>query len=93
MAILDQVKTSLRVSGTSFDGELGVLIAAAEADLGVAGVTPVEETDPLIVAAVCTFCKWRFGDPDHAEQFKRAYDEQKAQLSMNTGHTEWPAEV
>lgn len=87
--MLDLVKMALRVSGDAFDAELTNLISAATADLGVAGVTNVEETDPLIIAAVCTFCKWRFGDPDHAEAFKKAYDEQKAQLSMNTGHTDW----
>lgn len=91
--MLELVKMSLRVSGDAFDQELTTLISAAEDDLGVAGVVNIEETDPLIIAAVCTFCKWRFGDPDHAEQFKKAYDEQKAQLSMNTGHTEWPAEA
>lgn len=87
--MLDLVKMALRVSSDAYDEELTALINAATADLGVAGVTNVEETDPLIVAAVCTFCKWRFGDPDHAEAFKKAYDEQKAQLSMNTGHTDW----
>lgn len=92
MDMLEQVKTALRVNGDRFDGELENLIAAAEADLGIAGVTTVEETDPLIIAAVCTFCKWRFGDPDHAEQFKKAYDEQKAQLSMDNGHTTWTME-
>lgn len=89
MAMLDLVKKSLRVSTNDFNDELNTLIAAAEGDLAVAGVTTIEETDPLIIAAVCTFCKWRFGDPDHADDFKRAYDEQKAQLSMNTGHTTW----
>lgn len=87
--MLDLVKMALRISGDAYDAELTNLISAATADLGVAGVTNVEETDPLIIAAVCTFCKWRFGDPDHAEAFKKAYDEQKAQLSMNTGHTDW----
>lgn len=93
MAMLDQVKSSLRVSTTALDGELNMLIAAAEADLGVAGVTFIEETDPLIIAAVCSFCKWRFGDSEHKEDFRKAYDEQKAQLSMHTGHTTWPTEV
>lgn len=93
MELLDLVKMALRISGDAYDAELTNLISAATADLGVAGVTNVEETDPLIIAAVCTFCKWRFGDPDHATDFKKAYDEQKAQLSMNTGHTTWPTEV
>ena len=87
--MLDLVKMALRISGDAFDAELDMLINAAKDDLGVAGVTTVDEDDPLIVAAVCTFCKWRFGDPDHADAFKKAYDEQKAQLSMNTGHTDW----
>ena len=87
--MLDLVKMALRISGDSFNDELTALIAEAEADLGVAGVINVEETDPLIKGAICTFCKWRFGNPDGAETFKRAYDEQKAQLSMHSGHTDW----
>lgn len=87
--MLDKVKLALRIVGTEFDSELTDLIAAAEADLAVAGVTNVVETDPLIRTAVITYVKARFGEPDEYDRLKASYDEQKAQLSTNTGHTEW----
>lgn len=87
--MLEKVKLALRIVGTEFDSELTDLIAAAEADLAVAGVTNVVETDPLIRTAVITYVKARFGEPDEYDRLKASYDEQKAQLSTNTGHTEW----
>ena len=36
-----------------------------------------------------TYCKANFGSPDAYDKLKAAYDEQKAQLSMHTGHTDW----
>lgn len=91
MAILDVVKTALRVSTTAYDDELTNLIASAAADLGVAGVINVSDVDPLIITATCTYCKLHFGVPDDADRLQRSYDEQKAQLSTHTGHTDWSA--
>ena len=90
--MLQKVKLALRIVGTEFDSELTDLIAAAEADLAVAGVTNVVETDPLIRTAVITYVKARFGEPDEYDRLKASYDEQKAQLSTNTGHTDWGLE-
>lgn len=90
--MLEKVKLALRIVGTEFDSELTDLIAAAEADLAVAGVTNVVETDPLIRTAVITYVKARFGEPDEYDRLKTSYDEQKAQLSTNTGHTDWGLE-
>ena len=90
--MLEKVKLALRIVGTEFDSELADLIAAAEADLAVAGVTNVVETDPLIRTAVITYVKARFGEPDEYDRLKASYDEQKAQLSTNTGHTDWGLE-
>lgn len=90
--MLEKVKLALRIVGTEFDSELTDLIAAAEADLAVAGVTNVVETDPLIRTAVITYVKARFGEPDEYGRLKASYDEQKAQLSTNTGHTDWGLE-
>ncbi|MBQ1662952.1 MAG: DNA-packaging protein [Clostridia bacterium] len=90
--MLEKVKLALRIVGTEFDSELTDLIAAAEADLAVAGVTNVVETDPLIRTAVITYVKARFGEPDEYDRLKASYDEQKAQLSTNTGHTDWGLE-
>ena len=90
--MLEKVKLALRIVGTEFDSELTDLIVAAEADLAVAGVTNVVETDPLIRTAVITYVKARFGEPDEYDRLKASYDEQKAQLSTNTGHTDWGLE-
>lgn len=89
--MLELVKLALRITGDAFDTELNMHIEAALADLGVAGVTNRETTDPLIQQAVCTYCKVHMGMPDDAEakRLQASYDEQKAQLSMHTGHTDW----
>lgn len=87
--MLDKVKLALRVKTTAFDSEITDLIAAALADLGMAGVTKKEQTDPLIIRAVTTYCRINFGQPDDYDRLKASYDEQKAQLMMATGYTNW----
>lgn len=87
--MLDKVKLALRITTTAFDSELNDLIAAALADLGLAGVTTLTETDPLIIRVVTTYCRVHFGHPDDYERLKASYDEQKAQLMMATGYTDW----
>lgn len=89
MAILDDVKTALRIKTDKFDGELSGLIEAAKLDLGVAGVIVPSELDALVQQAVTTYCKMNFGLPEDADRLKRSYDEQKAQLSNATGYTIW----
>lgn len=87
--MLDKVKLALRISTSAFDDEIAGLIKAAEADLEIAGVTTIEEEDPLIVRAVTTYCKANFGESDQYDKLKASYDEQKAQLATHTGHTTW----
>lgn len=85
-----KVKLSLRITTTAFDSEIEDLILAGLADMGIAGVTNTTVTDPLIVRAVATYCKMNFGEPDEYDRLKASYDEQKAQLSMATGYTDYP---
>lgn len=89
--MLEKVKLALRITTSAFDEELNDLIQSAYLDLGIAGVTNVAETDSLIIRAVITYCKINFGELDVkvADRLKASYDEQKSQLSMHTGHTEW----
>lgn len=87
--MLDKVKLALRITTTAFDSELNDLIASALADLGIAGVIADDETDPLIIRAVTTYCRVNFGQPDDYDRLKAAYDEQKAQLQTATGYTDW----
>lgn len=87
--MLEKVKLALRITTDAFDSEIQNLIDAALADLGIAGVTTITETDPLIVRAVTTFCRVNFGQPDDYDKLKYSYDEQKAQLQVATGYTNW----
>lgn len=89
MAMLDDVKTALRLTTTVYNNELNDLIAAGLADLGIAGVTEASTDDTLVKKAVITYCKVHFGSPSDFDRLKASYDEQKAQLQMATGYTDW----
>ena len=90
--ILNKVKLALRIVTDAFDSEIEDLIKACLLDLKIAGVneyTIENVTDALIIRAVCTYCKYHFGDAEDKERLKASYDEQKAQLQMATGYTNW----
>jgi len=92
--MLEKVKSALRLTTNDFDAELELLIGAALLDLGIAGVDNREQTDSLIILAVTTYCKIHFGFPEKEEfdRLSRSYDEQKAQLGMASGYTNYAAE-
>lgn len=88
--MIDDVKVALRLTTTAYNDELTNLIASALQDLGIAGViTGSALSDSLLKTAVITYCKLHFGSPADFDRLKRIYDEQKAQLSMATGYTDW----
>lgn len=87
--MLELVKKALRISGNAYDAQLNMLMAAAAKDLELATGVVEDTTDPLIQQAVCTYCLLNMGVPDDYDRIKRSYDEQKAQLSMATGYTDW----
>lgn len=91
MTMLEQIKMALRITTNAYDAELNNLIAAAAIDLGFAGVNEERESvnNPIIIRAVSTYCKMNFGTVDDYDRLKASYDEQKAQLSMATGYTDW----
>lgn len=82
---------ALRITTDAFDDELNMLIGAAFLDLTTAGVDlyTAATADDLVKMAVCTYCKLNFGVPDDADRLAKAYDMQKAQLSMMSCHTTW----
>ena len=88
--MLEKVKAALRITTDAFDADLGQLIEAALADLWIAGVT-TNQSDPLIIRAVCTYCAMnRISiDPQQRDWLKRSYDEQKAQMQTATDYTSW----
>lgn len=90
--MLEAVKKACRVTAEAYNDELTDLIAAAKADLTLAGVEEANaknDTDPLIRRAVITFCKMNFGAPDNYDKLKASYDEQKAQLQGAKVYTGW----
>lgn len=87
MALIDDVKTALRITADEFDGEITGLIDAAMADLQQAGIYTPDETDPLIKRAVILYCKAHFGyDNPEAERFQQSYEMLKNHLSMSTDY-------
>lgn len=87
--MLELVKMALRMKTDAYDVELRMLIDAAKADLSIAGVELPTELDAICQRAVVTYCRLHFGEPEDYDRLKASYDEQKAQLSMATGYTDW----
>lgn len=86
--ILQLCKTSMRIVTDAYDNEITGYIQAALSDLGIAGVA-YDAIDNLVVKAVMTYVRFSFGSPDDYDKLKASYDEQKAQLQVATGYTEW----
>lgn len=45
--------------------------------------------DELIISAICAYVRANLGNPPNYAQLKASYDEQKAQLMMTSGYTDW----
>lgn len=86
--MLSEIKTALRLTTSAYDMELLGLQEAAVKDLQLAGII-TDSMDALIKRAVITYCRMNFGSPEDYDRLKRSYDEQKAQLMMATGYTDW----
>lgn len=87
MALIDEVKVSLRITSIDFDTEIQGLIDAALADLRLSGVTNLNETDPLIKRAIITYAKAHFGyDNPEAERFQKSYEMIKMHLTLSADY-------
>lgn len=91
MALLNDVKTALRVTTNAYDTELDDLIESAKLDLAIAGVVIPDPMPTVVSTAIKTYCKINFGtpNPSNYEYLKKSYDEQKAQLGMSSGYTDF----
>ena len=91
--MLEAVKLALGITVAAYDAEIQDLILAALRDLQIAGVEEAVASDttadPLIIQAVKTYCRAHFRSPADYDRLKAAYDEQKAQLMVATGYTNW----
>lgn len=95
-ALLEKAKTTLRITTEAFDDEIEDIIQAGYYDLTTRGVTMVTDDEqnlhPLIVRAIMTYVRLHFGDPDNPQRLKESYDEQKGQLMITSGFTNWEGE-
>ena len=90
--ILEKVRKALRITTQEFDSEILDIINACIDDLGIAGIIEQNTTNPLIIRAIITYSKLHFGDLNQLgdyDRLKASYDEQKAQMQMATGYTDW----
>ena len=89
--MLEKVKAALRITVNNYNEELTGLIAAAQLDLGIAGVELPAALDAICERAIITYCKVHFASLNEWEysHLKASYDEQKAQLVTATGYTNW----
>jgi hypothetical protein len=101
MALIDDVKTALRITTTEFDSEIINLINTAKADLNIAGLYKVDASEeafiqgeyptevdiPLIKQAIILYCKANFGyDNPEADRFQESYEMLKNHLSMSSDY-------
>lgn len=88
MALLDDVKTTLRISNTAFDTEISDLILSAKADLQLAGILTPDETDALTKRAITIYCKANFGwDNPDSDKLNQSYEMLKNHLSLSVDYT------
>lgn len=87
--MIQAAKLARRMTTNAFDKQVEQILEAAMLDLGVAGVKMPKGPDELVTQAAITYFLMHFGEPDNYDRLKASYDEQKAQLATNTGHTDW----
>lgn len=87
--LINAAKLALRITTTAFDSQITALLDAAFLDMGIAGVVIPAEYDQLVRTAAITYVMLHFGEPDDYDRLKASYDEQKGQLSIATGYTNW----
>lgn len=87
MALVDDVRASLRITSEAFDGEINDLISACTHDLDVSGVISTPTDDPLIRRAITLYCKANFGlGNQDAEKYNASYENLKTRLAVSGNH-------
>lgn len=89
MAIIDDARMALKITSTGFDTEIERLIAAARADLTIAGVILPDPLDDLTETAVLTYVCMHFGNPPNYDKLEASYTKQLQRLQTATGYTDW----
>jgi hypothetical protein len=94
MALIDTVRKRLRITHNALDDDILDLINAAKTELMIVGITKLEETDPLIIQAISTYCKAEFGlnNPEY-EKFRAAFESLRNHLTLVGEYTETVGDI
>jgi hypothetical protein len=87
MALIDDVKTALRITSSAFDSEINDIIAAAKDDLLLSGIDSgaLESPDPLVKRAILLYCKAGFGlDNPDSEKYMASFRSLETHLALST---------
>lgn len=85
--LVSSVKLSAGISHNYKDAEIIELIEECVADLKVVGISKIDHSDPIIRNAVKNFCNFRLGIGDNPADFKEAYNNLKATLTLSEEYT------
>jgi len=82
MALINDIKVSLIIKNNAYDTDIQGLIDACKADLNIAGVQTVDETEPLTAQAIKLYCKGNFGYDENSEKYQKAYERLKIVMAL-----------
>lgn len=81
--LLDKVRAAVRITHNKLDLELQDVIEACKTDLKIAGITKLDEDDPLIQQAIKTYAKAEYEqDVNKANKLTQAYVSLKISLCL-----------
>ena len=88
MALIDDIKLSLRITSTAYNTEVTDLINACKDDLLLTGINTTDDTDDLIKRCINLYVKANFGwDNPDAQRLMASYDMLKSHLAMSTEYS------
>ena len=86
MALLDNMKDKLRLSGNDLDDDITANINACEAELQRVGIV-CDETSALIVKAIELYIKWQWDYLGKGEKFEKNFCDLRDALSLCAAYT------
>lgn len=81
--MVEKIRKALRITTLALDEDIEDAINACKRELHIAGVGRIEETDPLIVAAIKTYCRAEFDYCGKGEQYRKSFEALKIALSLS----------
>lgn len=86
MALLDDVKTALRISHNALDTDIAQTIIIAQQELLRSGVVNIDTTEPLIAEAIKTYCLEKYSDDNNtADRYDKSFKYQLDNLRKSEG--------